>query len=496
MSECIWFKGPVAEAVTRVNEANCILTVFLHGKSDRRHKVTHLIQHTDDSSNSQTLEQKLLDSEMIPRLASSAVTLKMHTESNDAKLFTQLYPVYHIPIVYFIRQGTIKDFVTHEVTVSDLIAKLDALAGRSTTASPNSVDLLSSGSSNTATNQATQPFETTRAEPSPSSDCLSSSSSSSSSAQSPSAVEQERKEKLRNQMELARKKREEREKQTEKDQEKKRRENGKEIQKVSRDAEDNRNKEYAAQLKKEKQATEEHRKRIREQIAQDRAERAAARSTEINRSPHRDPSSEPKKKSHTVPETSNISIRQLDGLTLRNKFSSTATLGHVKDWIDQNRRDGDQPYRLISQFPTRHFTVGDEGKPLRDLHLYPSATIIMKGMKNVSAAYPTGSTGMLGYVYAAGGSVYGAVGAVGSAVSNAVWSFLSPAQPAPAGPHSSDHLGASYYGAGGGRRLGGDSPLGASTSGNVNTLRTTEFEEGSSDSERGGMYNGNSLNQE
>lgn len=40
MSESIWFDGPVADAVARVNEGSHILAVFLHGKFKKGRKIT------------------------------------------------------------------------------------------------------------------------------------------------------------------------------------------------------------------------------------------------------------------------------------------------------------------------------------------------------------------------------------------------------------------------------------------------------------------------
>lgn len=110
---------------------------------------------------------------------------------------------------------------------------------------------------------------------------------------------------LKKQMEQARQKREEQEKQASndayklafakpsqfvtkhiqqvKERELKRRQEGKEMQKTREELENRQNKLYFEKLKKEKKEEEEHRKRIREQIARDRAEQLAARQAEQKR---------------------------------------------------------------------------------------------------------------------------------------------------------------------------------------------------------------------
>ena len=61
------------------------------------------------------------------------------------------------------------------------------------------------------------------------------------------------------------------------DQETKRRQDGKMMQHTRDQMEDQRNKQHFAKIKKEKREDEEHRRKIKEQIARDRAEQMAAR---------------------------------------------------------------------------------------------------------------------------------------------------------------------------------------------------------------------------
>ena len=109
----------------------------------------------------------------------------------------------------------------------------------------------------------------------------------------------------------------------------------------------------------------------------------------------------------------------------------------------------------------------------------PSATIIMKGIKNVSHAYNGGNNGSyMDYVYSAGGMLYNAASTVGSTMSGVVYS-LFPAEPAASSGTATGTLGQNVIGgypgnnnsasstssrsipnssSYGGQRLGGDSP--------------------------------------
>ncbi|KAI9499261.1 hypothetical protein BDB00DRAFT_796052 [Zychaea mexicana] len=499
----MWFNGPVTEAVSLVNTKNCVFVVYIF----------------DDSTNSQQLDAALENETVVQKITSDAVALKMHKDSENAKLFQQLYPMPHIPILYFIRQGTIKEFGTQDSSAEEIIAKIDQAA-----------QVVAAPSSATSSPVHPAPQPATFNSPIPQQHFVATSSSSTSNnpssatttndpvnaaSSSPDALA--KKEKLREQMEEARKKREEKEKQDAREREMKRREDGKVMQQTKQQMEDQRNKQHFAKIKKEKKEEEEHRRKIKEQIARDRAEQIAARQAAAKkRQSESSPTTSPpvgerKSASGQQYDASSISIRQLDGSSLRNKFQATDTLAAVKDWIDQNRTDGDQPYKLLAQFPTRQFSIGDEQKSLRELDLCPSATIIMKGIKNVSHAYG-GAGGNSGsyfdHVYSAGGMLYNAASAVGSTMSGVMYSLFPAEQATSSGADPTTPAVGAYPGASaasatpttsssatyGGQRLGGGSPRPGprSNGSNVNTLRTSEFD----DDDDGRTYNGNSLNQE
>lgn len=125
------------------------------------------------------------------------------------------------------------------------------------------------------------------------------------------------------------------------------------------------------------------------------------------------------------------------------------------------------PFKLFAQFPNRNFDIGDEQKTLLELKLCPSATLIMKPVKNVTAAYSakTAGGGWFDYLYSVGNNVYNSVSEVGTSVAN--YLVTPTAVPEP------------------GQRLGGSS----SSSSNINTLKKDD------DNNRH-TYNGNSVNHE
>jgi recombination DNA repair RAD52 pathway protein len=128
-------------------------------------------------------------------------------------------------------------------------------------------------------------------------------------------------------LEQVRKEHAEREKQEAQDREIKRRQEAKLMQEAKQDRKDKENKVYFDKLRKEKMEDEAHRKRVRQQIATDRAEKIAQRNAEKERKnsitpppPFVDEKSNGSSSSSINHEFSNLNIRQLNGTNIRNKF--------------------------------------------------------------------------------------------------------------------------------------------------------------------------------
>ncbi|CAJ0757649.1 9861_t:CDS:2, partial [Entrophospora sp. SA101] len=110
----------------------------------------------------------------------------------------------------------------------------------------------------------------------------------------------------------------------EKEHEINRRTQGKAMQDVYRQQNEAKTKKIADEFAKQKKDEEEAKRRIREQIALDKAE----------------------------------------------------PLEDVKTWIEEDRTDGKAPYNLIQNFPHRQFSINDETKSLKELNLCPRFSMI------------------------------------------------------------------------------------------------------------------------
>lgn len=137
---------------------------------------------------------------------------------------------------------------------------------------------------------------------------------------------------LQKQLEQVRKERAEREQKEAKEREIKRRQNAKLMQEANQNKVDKENKIYFDKLKKERLEDEAHRKRVRQQIAADRAEKIARREAEKQRQDSPNSSFENENENgktiHKSPaefNTSHLNIRQLDGTNIRNRFEGKYT---------------------------------------------------------------------------------------------------------------------------------------------------------------------------
>ncbi|XP_025912113.1 UBX domain-containing protein 1 isoform X4 [Apteryx rowi] len=161
--------------------------------------------------------------------------------------------------------------------------------------------------------------------------------------------EEERKEQTKRMMELIAQKqreREEREKRETIEREKQRRKQGQELSLIRQRLQEEEMKKLAEQRRREKMEEKLAKQRVREKIERDKAERAKK-------------------------------VRLLDGTSLTQTFKAKEQLAAVRLYVELNRKDGEEPFSLLTTFPRRVFTEEDMEKPLQELGLVPSAVLIV-----------------------------------------------------------------------------------------------------------------------
>lgn len=197
----------------------------------------------------------------------------------------------------------------------------------------------------------------------------------------PEEIEAEKK-RLEDLIKIRRKEREEREKQEEVERERARRGTGREITKLREKVERQEQLQLIEQRKKDKQEDALHLKRLREQIAADRAaqkEKFAGQTSSQSKEPAK--ASVPLVLPKTESDTCKLAIRLPDGSSLQQEFKSRESLAAVKLFVQLNRKDmpNDAPESGNIQFkipPATVFTDDDMDRPLVDLGLCPSSRLI------------------------------------------------------------------------------------------------------------------------
>ncbi|KAF3912674.1 hypothetical protein ABW21_db0203435 [Orbilia brochopaga] len=167
------------------------------------------------------------------------------------------------------------------------------------------------------------------------------------------------------------------------------------------------NKQYADAEKKRRAEAESERRRVLEQIRSDRedmkireanrkaiaaleAEMAAGAACEVPK----DTKGKGKQADNGNGE-SHIGFRLFDGTRISHTFHADATIERdVRPWLDKNRTDGGQPYKLVCQSTTMSSVNVEGTSTLRDLDLYPSALLILKPVAGgkVSKAFASSLT--------------------------------------------------------------------------------------------------------
>ena len=126
-------------------------------------------------------------------------------------------------------------------------------------------------------------------------------------------------------------------------------------------------------------------------------------------------------------------MRLFDGSTVRSTFPRTATLAaDVRPWLDAQfaarERDAETPTphavnppyyfkQILAPLPSRELSAGEEGSPLGEIDLAPSATLVLVPVKGYSDAYASGSRGI---VSGPAGSVFNIVGGAFNLAGSAV----------------------------------------------------------------------------
>lgn len=418
----LWFQGAIPEAIAEAKQLGAVFVVFVAG---------------DDEQSTQMAESWA--SEEVERAAAGGfVAIKIDSKSETCLQFSQIYPVVCVPSSFFIGENGIPlEVIAGGISVEDLIAKITKVKQMHTgkneqlaaDAAVPSDSPVSSCPASESPLVDSPPAETSSASP----ENTPAQSDDSPTDESKEVVDDAREtsddtaEKMERVMSKLEQKTEQKKKEEQENEIKKeieRRKLGKDMLEYKRKQEDDQARRALEERNREKAEDKAARERIRQQIAQDRADRAARfakskeeqdaiRAAELQaRQAELEARKEAAQKERRT--IARIQFRLPDGSSFTNQFSSEAPLEEARRFAAQTVGNTYGNFSLATMFPRREFTKEDYGKSLLSLELAPSASIVL-----LPAGRPANAV-----VQSSDGGVWGFLGTLLYPLL-AVWRFLS-----------------------------------------------------------------------
>lgn len=217
-------------------------------------------------------------------------------------------------------------------------------------------------------------------------------------------TEQERQEKIKRAMKLIEEKRIERikeEKRLEQEREIRRRKEGQEVQKLKKWQDDQEIQQLKDERKREKQEAMEARRRVLEQIEEDKKERArrfnmnlpSSESETTQKAPQENPLPSPS----TQTDSAKIQFKKPDGEAEIVTFDVSMVFGDLHSFVKSDLLQGYniKEFTLATTFPRYEFTAEDFGKTLLELNLAPSSVLLIIPGKKSSSNVPQNRSSVL-----------------------------------------------------------------------------------------------------
>lgn len=389
--EMRWFQGAIPAAIASAKRSGAVFVVFVAG---------------DDEQSTQ-MAASWEDEKVIEASSNSFVAIKIDTKSEACLQFSQIYPVVCVPSSFFIGDsGVPLEVIAGSVSADELVTRIHKVQQMHSLKDGTSVENGSPSESSVSTPSASfEPNSTSGnvelCEAPPTSDSKSESatggegSGHATSSQEPSGCSNQRPEEdLTIRVERLTKKLEERREEKRKEEEQReikkeieRRKTGKEMLDYKRKQEEELTKRMLEERNREKAEDRAARERIKQQIALDRAERAArfAKTKEeveaARAAALQTKQAEMEMKRDSVAKgrstIARIQFRLPDGSSFTNQFPSDAPLEEARQFAAQTVGNTYGNFSLATMFPRREFTKEDYKKKLLDLELAPSASVVL-----------------------------------------------------------------------------------------------------------------------
>ncbi|XP_059826213.1 UBX domain-containing protein 4 [Hypanus sabinus] len=417
-----WFEGTIPAAIAFAKQNNAVFIVFITG----------------DDEQSKQMAASWEAEGVGEATVNSFVAIKIDAKSEPCMQFSQIYPVVCIPSCFFIGDNGIPlEVIAGSVTAEELVARIQKVKEmhrqKNVAAGVNQENHFGCQVSKSEVPEADQSNEpstlTTRTTETMAPEELKERSKESlvhkdlsdhagpsnivtSNNDEVSAKSQEEEEDLNARVERLTKKLEERREQKKGEEamneikvEVERRKLGKEMTEFKRKQEEDRTKRMLEERSRNKEEERLARERIKQQIALDRAERAAryaktkeeAEAAKRAAELERQAAEEARRKALNIERSKvcRIQFRLPDGSSFTNQFSPDASLEEAREFAESRVGGKYGNFELAITFPRKQFTKDDYKKTLTELELVPNASIILiPGGRSTSSMVPSSEGGL------------------------------------------------------------------------------------------------------
>ncbi|XP_051259258.1 UBX domain-containing protein 4 isoform X2 [Dicentrarchus labrax] len=408
----LWFEGSIPDAINSAKQRSCVFVVVITGQDEQS---AQLMSSWEDDKVSEAAQN-------------SCVAIKVDAKSETCVQFSQIYPVVCIPSSFFIGENGIPlEVIAGTVPAEELKKRISRVKqmhaqqiGGETVFPESSAPVETSPYDNIASAPASasasapasappaasapalsvQPGVATEPVPVPGAGIVDYSSLSATGTLAENAFSEnatecsQSEENLDAKVERLTKKLEERREQRKTGEEEnvikkeiERRKVGKDMQDFKRKQEEEKTKRLLEERNRERAEEKAARARVKQQIALDRADRAAryAKTQEEEKAAkqallHARQAEQEVRKEALLRERSTIAriqFRLPDGSSFTNQFTSQSRLQEARNFAAQEVGNRYGNFSLATMFPRREFTSEDLDKTLLELELAPSASIVV-----------------------------------------------------------------------------------------------------------------------
>ncbi|XP_034550271.1 UBX domain-containing protein 4 [Notolabrus celidotus] len=429
----LWFNGSIPDAILSAKQQGRVFVVVITGEDEQS---AQLMSSWEDDKVSEAANR-------------CCVAIRVDAASETCVQFSQIYPVVCVPSSFFIGENGIPlEVIAGSVPAEELMKRIHRVKQmHAQQITPDTGAPEQSGpSEDTASQPAAEAAPVLASDPGPSVPVTAASETTKASLSVSPAEEQssqqQTEENLEAKVERLTKKLEERreqrkvgEEENEIKKEMERRKVGKDMQDYKKKQDDDKTKRLMEERNREKAEEKAARDRVKQQIAQDRADRAAryAQVQEEDKAAKeaaqqvRQAQQEARKEAMLRERSTvaRIQFRLPDGSSITNQFPAQSRLQEARQFAAQEvgKRYGN--FSLATMFPRREFTTEDLDKTLLELELAPSASIVL---------LPQSSRPSNTVIQSSGGGIWAVLGTILYPLL-AVWRFLSsflfPAPPPP-----------------------------------------------------------------